>query len=376
MNYKKVIIKIGTSTLSDDQGNLDHMYIRKLVEQVSMLKKQGITVLLVTSGAVGAGKSLLPSNKKTPDTLQRQMLAAVGQVQLMSHYQHYFQKHQILTAQVLLTLDDFHNRQRYLNIRNCLQQLIDHNVIPIINENDVVATEEITGVKIGDNDTLSAYVAASVDADLLILLSDVDGLFTNNPLKDKKATLIRKVDHVDATLDNMVDDSVASKVFFGGMKAKINAAKIATANGTELVIAHGVNPNIIQQIIEGKETKSTRFLPTQKQTKNRKKWLVSKLDQAKASLVIDENAEKALLANKSLLPVGITKVKGKAKRGDPVNITNENNTVIAKGLIEYSLDAIEKIKRKHSKEIIDTLGYTYGNEVIHRDNLVVIQQNH
>lgn len=370
--YKRIIVKVGTSTLTNGTKNLDAHYIDALTTTFAKLRELSIQPILVTSGATGAGQSAIGVSLEEMGTSYRQILASIGQVQLMTLYQQSFAKHTILCAQVLLTLDDFRNRKRYLNIRNTLQGLLERGVIPVINENDVVATDEIEGVKIGDNDTLSAYVAAAVDADILVILSDIDGLYTANPQKDPTATLIREIPLIDMSVDAMIDDKNQEKVFFGGMKTKIKAARVATENGTELIIAKGSNPDILLDIVEKKEEHSTRFLPREGRKHNRKKWLTSFLDSAKAILTLDENAVKAIAMQKSLLPAGIINIEGKANRGDPVLICSPDGVVIAKGLLEYPLSAVDKIKGKRSNEIIAILGYSFGDEVVHKDNLVLM----
>ncbi|MEI6222038.1 MAG: glutamate 5-kinase [bacterium] len=377
--YHRIIIKVGTASLTRGKNALDQSYMEELTHAIAALKKQNKQVILVTSGAMGASKEFLKLKAtKKKGTTTRQAMAAVGQIYLMKIYWELLGKHNLIAAQVLLTREDFNHRKRYLNLRNTLLNLLQENVIPIINENDVVATEELEGVNFGDNDTLSALVSTAIDADLLIILSDIEGLYTNNPKKDPTAKLIKIVKKIDKTIESAINEDKSKLGVWGGgaggMQTKINAARIATEHGTEMVIASGEKPAIIGQIVNNQEKKSTRFLPLTTKEKNKKKWLATYATNGKAKLFIDQNAEKALLANKSLLPVGIKKVEGKADRGDTVEIYNENDEKIAKGLLEYSLDDINKIKNKRSSEIEAILGYTHAEEAIHKDNLLLIHK--
>lgn len=375
--YKRIIIKVGTTNLTSGKNTLDKHYLSLLVNTITQLHKQNLEILLVTSGAMGASKEFLSlDSRRKKGTSTRQMMAAVGQIYLMKTYWDLFQKQNIVIAQALLTRDDFTNRQRYLNLRNTLLGLLRGKVIPIINENDVVYTEELEGTMIGDNDTLSALLASATDADLLIILSDIDGLYTANPHKDATAQLIPVVKNIDTAVEGMIDEDMQKLQRWGsgagGMNSKIKAAKIAIQHGTEVVIANGANPSLILDILERKEKKSTRFLPDSDKKSNWKKWLTTCLVSEQAKVIIDKNAETALQKNKSLLPVGIVQVAGKAERGDLVEIYSEKNCLIAKGLLEYSLLDLNRIKQKHSAEIESILGYSFGDEAIHKDNLVLI----
>lgn len=340
-----------------------------LVEQVAYLHKKGLEILIVSSGAIAAGRHKLGFPKERKDIPFKQVLAAVGQSRLMNAYEQLFSWHDITVAQALLTKADLSSRLGYLNARNTLLALLEMRVIPIINENDVVAVEEIEGAVFGDNDNLSAMVANLVDADLLVILSDIAGLFTADPHKDPNAKLIRRVERIDAEIEKLAQDTL-SPYGIGGMITKIEAAKLATASGTAVVIADGRERDILIRLVSGEEI-GTFFPPTTEKLESRRRWLLSA--PAKGKLFIDEGAKIALKEqNRSLLPVGIKRIEGKFERGDIVTIYDLEGNRLGCGITNYNSQDLSVIKGVHSDKISQLLGYEYGEEVIHRNNLVLL----
>jgi glutamate 5-kinase len=342
-----------------------------LVGQVARLHKEGLAIVVVSSGAIAAGKHRLGITKEQKEITSKQVLAAVGQSRLMDAYDKLFSWHEITIAQTLLTRADLSDRLRYLNARNTLTALLELRVIPIVNENDVVAVEEIQEIIFGDNDNLSAMVANLVDADLLMLLTDTAGLYTADPHRDSKAKLIKRVEKIDASIESLAGGS-SSERGTGGMATKIEAAKLATTSGVAVVIANGREPDVIVRLAKG-DAIGTYFQPVASRLESRKRWLLSQL--SKGKLYVDAGAATALLKqNKSLLPAGVTKVSGEFERGDVVNIFDvKTGEKIACGISNYGSDDIAIIKGAHSDRITDLLGHEYGAEVVHRDNLVTLR---
>jgi len=323
----------------------------------------------VTSGAVGAGMGRLGLKQKPKTIPHKQALAAIGQGQLMQVYAKLFSEYGKTVAQVLLTREDLGQRNRYLNARHALLTILEYGMIPIINENDVVAVEEL---KFGDNDTLSALVAGLVDADLLLILSDIEGLYTADPRHDERAALIRQVTEITPEIEALAGGA-GTLTGTGGMFTKIQAAKIATNSGVSMVIAQGSEEGIIGQVAAGKEV-GTLFLAKDHKLHSRKRWLAFGLP-VHGSLMVDNGAAKAILERgKSLLPRGITRVEGEFQVGDLVTICALTGEEIARGLVNYSTEELEKIKGCYSKEILTVLGHKHYDEIIHRDNLVVIKE--
>jgi len=343
--------------------------IEKLVRQITDLHNQGKEVLLVSSGAVGAGMGRLGITQKPKTIPEKQALAAVGQGLLMQVYAKLFSEYGKTVSQILLTREDLVERKRYLNARHALLTLLDYQMIPIINENDVVAVEEL---KFGDNDTLSALVASLVDADLLIILSDIEGLYTADPRKDPKAELLKQV--VEITLEvEALAGGAGTLTGTGGMCTKIQAAKIATNSGVAMIIANGSQESIIPQLVAGKEL-GTLFLAKEHKLHSRKRWLAFGIP-VHGSLVVDKGAERALLERgKSLLPSGIIAVEGCFQVGDLVTVLSKEEQEIARGLVNYSSEEIAMIKGCSTKDIISLLGHKHYDEVIHRDNLAVTSE--
>lgn len=368
MHYKRVVIKIGTSTLTDNNGCINKKLMSHIVEQIVHLGKQGREVIVVTSGAIGCGMSRLSLKQRPQNIPEKQAAASVGQTYLMRQYEELFGNHNYIVAQILLTQEDMRERERYLNARNTIMTLLGHNVIPIINENDTVAVEEI---KFGDNDTLSALVASKVEADLLIILSDVAGLYTADPHKHKDAELVHIVDEINEEVEKMAVKSTGTQHGVGGMHTKIQAAKIATASGVMVVIADGSKTDALTTIFQGEDV-GTKFLPRHDRISGRKKWIAF-CNKPQGKITVDEGASKAILKmGKSLLPSGITHVEGKFVLGDMVTVLDKDGDEIARGLVSFTSDEITKIKGKKTSEIFDILGHKDYDEVIHRDNLVIL----
>lgn len=359
----RVVVKVGTSTLTHSDGKLNLFQLEQLAKEIKDLKNRGLEVLLVTSGAIGAGMGKM-NLKERPRTMpEKQALAAVGQGLLMQMYEDVFAKYDQIVAQVLLTKDDIAHRVRYLNARNTLLTLLRLGVIPIINENDTVVIDEI---KFGENDTLAALVASLVDADLLILLSDIEGLYTADPRKDSSATLLKVVEEINTNIEKLAGKPGTS-LGSGGMNTKIQAAKISCKSGIPMIVAHGSQKNILQEIVSGKNP-GTLFIPRDHRLSSRKGWIAF-ASRTNGFIHVDQGAEKAIIEKgKSLLPSGITRVEGKFAQGDVVSLIGQKGE-IARGIVNYTSEDIEKIKGCQSCDIIKILGYQDYQEVIHRDNL-------
>jgi len=363
-HLKRITIKVGTKVVTGENNRLDEAVIKSLADQISDLKDKHFEVIVVSSGAIGAGLGLLKLNKRERSLAELQAAASVGQNHLMDVYNEYFNKRSYVAGQILLTQEDFNDRRRFLNIRYTLNELVKLGAVPIINENDSVSTEEI---KCGDNDRLSSLVADLADSDILIILTDVEGLLGGD------GGLIRRVEDIAKDIGKLkglcrgkgCDEST------GGMITKLEAAKNAASSGIECVIAYGRKESVITDIADGKEV-GTRFKASEVTMKARKRWIAFSL-KSKGSIRIDEGAEKALIAkNKSLLPSGIIDISGRFTDGDVVDIVSDDGEVIARGLSNYSSEEIEKIKGHKSEQIESILGYKDYDEVVHRDNLVVL----
>ncbi len=364
-NIQKIVVKVGTSTLTNEDGSLNIEKIKKIVSELSNLSDKGYDVVLVTSGAVGAGMGKLNMTERPKTLSEKQALASVGQVALTHLYQLFFQEYGKIIGQILLTRGDFSDRRRYLNARNVCNTLLKNKIIPVINENDAVVSNEL---KVGDNDTLSALVSGLIDADLLIILSDVQGLYNKNPQKYEDANLIEIVGKIDDDIKKTADGE-GSKFGTGGMITKIIAAEMATKIGTNMVIASGDDPKNISRIVE-KENIGTLFTKKNKKISSKKYWLAYGTNK-KGLLTIDEGAEKALFKGKSLLPVGIKSFEGDFDKGTVVKIMNMKNENIATGISNYSSDEIALIKGHRSEDIEKILGHKYDDVVVHIDNMVV-----
>ena len=366
--YRRIVIKLGTSLLTGGSDHLDKDVISNLVAQVAQLHQQGLELLVVTSGAMTSGRYKLGLSKQVKGIPFKQVLCSVGQSRLMSTYEQLFGRYDITVAQALLTKTDLSERAGYLNARNTLLALIQLKVICIVNENDVVAVDELDEAKFGDNDNLSAMVANLVDADLLLMLTDIGGLYTADPHRDPDARLISQVDGVDAKIEKLADK--AGRLGIGGMVTKIEAAKLATASGVTVIIADGGEKDVILRLAAG-EALGTRFSPTADKLESRKRWMLSGLC-VKGKLVVDSGAALALKKqNRSLLAAGIIKVEGKFDRGDMIDVYDSEGAQLGCGLVNYNSGDVNRIKGSHSRKIAALLGFDYGSEVVHRNNLTI-----
>ncbi len=362
---KRLVVKVGSSTLSYPTGKLNINQMEQLVKELADLRNSGREVILVTSGAVGAGIGRLGLSHKPKTIPEKQATAAIGQGLLMHMYEKLFSEYGIVVAQVLLTREDIMDRQRFLNARNALNTLLQLEALPIVNENDTIAVEEI---RFGDNDTLSALVASLVDADLLVLLTDIDGLYTGNPAVNKKATLIHLVSDLNEDLERLAGDS-GPGFGTGGMATKIQAARVAMNSGFPMVIAHGKEDKVIQRVLKG-ERLGTLFLPRETRLHSKKRWIAFGSN-VQGKIFVDGGAQRALLEEgKSLLPTGIVGVEGDFEVGNTVSVLFEQQE-IGRGIVNYPAREISKIKGKKTKEIAKVLGYKDFDEVIHRNNFVL-----
>ncbi|MFH1663078.1 MAG: glutamate 5-kinase [Chloroflexota bacterium] len=367
--YKRIVVKFGTNLLTGGSDCLNTDIMSRLVSQVASLHHEGIELVAISSGAIAAGRYKLGLTEEPKGIPYKQVLASIGQSRLMNVYEQLFGQHGITVAQALLTKADLSDRAGYLNARNTLLALLELRVLCIINENDVVAVDEIQEAKFGDNDNLSAMVANLIDADLLIMLTDTAGLCSADPRRHPDARLINQVEKIDTEIERLAADT-PSKMGTGGMITKIEAARLATASGVTVVITDGHLPDVILKLAAG-EAIGTRFLPSALKLESRKRWVLSGLC-VRGKLFIDSGAANALeKKNRSLLAAGIERVEGKCKRGDIVNIYNSQGTRIGCGISNYSSTDVEIIKGAHSGHIAELLGYDYGSEVVHRNNLVI-----
>ncbi len=371
LRYRRLVAKLGTNVLTAGGDRLDLEVMAALVGQVARLQRMGARVIIVSSGAIAAGRHRLGLGRERRDIPQRQVLAAVGQTDLMNAYQQLFAWHDITVAQTLLTRRDLADRQGYLNARNTLLALLELGVVPIVNENDVVAVEEIEGATIGDNDNLSALVANLVEADLLVLLTDTDGLYTADPYLYPDARPLRRVERIDEQVERLAQDSHGQGR--GGMITKLQAARLATASGTDVVIAHGRERDVLVRLAIGEEL-GTLFPASVDRLEGRKRWLLAGLS-LRGSIVVDEGAARALRSGRaSLLPAGVKAVQGQFQRGDVVAVLDERGRRIACGIANYGAREVEAIRGIRSDHIEEVLGYAYGQEIVHRDNLVLLKE--
>jgi len=363
---KRIVVKIGSSLLTDNGTRLNLDLIDALASQISNIREAGASVSIVSSGAVAFGMSRLKWATRPKSIHDLQAAAAIGQIGLARAYQDSFEKLGLQTAQILLTHDDLTHRTRYLNARSTLRTLLELGVIPIVNENDSVATEEI---KFGDNDTLASLVANLTEANLMILLTDQDGLYTSDPRKNKDVQLVQEITADDPNLDKMASGA-GSQFGRGGMETKVFAARKAARGGARTVIANGMTTDILTKITSGISI-GTTLLPSKPSLTSKKQWLGSQL-QSKGTLTLDEGAVRALISeNKSLLPIGVRQTNGDYSRGDVVVCVDAYGKRIASGLINYSAGETAKIIGNPSQKIEELIGYVNDYELIHRDNLVI-----
>ncbi len=368
--YRRIVVKLGTGLLTGGNDQLNEQVMADLVRQVAQLHHQGQELVVVSSGAIAAGRYKLGLTEEIRGVPFKQVLAAVGQHRLMHVYEQLFSRHDVTIAQALLARADLSDRAGYLNARNTLLALFELRVLCIVNENDVVAVDELEEAKFGDNDNLSAMVANLVDADLLLLLTDTAGLYTADPHRDPDARLISEVKRIDSGIEYLAAGT-STRFGTGGMITKIEAAKLATASGVTVFVADGREPDVISRLTSG-ETIGTCFLPTTTKLESRKRWMLSGLS-VKGKLVVDAGAAVALRKqNRSLLAAGIKQVGGKFERGDIVNIYDAEGFRFGCGITNYSSGDIAAIRGVYSGEIAAVLGHDYGSEVVHRNNLVVL----
>ncbi|MDD5190214.1 MAG: glutamate 5-kinase [Dehalococcoidales bacterium] len=369
--YKRIVVKFGTSQLTGGSKQLSPARMTDLVEQLSTVCKNGAEVVVVSSGAVAAGREKLGLTNKVKGIPYKQVLASIGQGRLMYSYERLFDVHGVTIAQALLTKADLLDRAGYLNTRNTLLALMELGVICIVNENDVVAVDEIKNLaKFGDNDNLSAMVANLVDADLLLNMTDSDGLFTADPKLDPKAKLIPVIERIDAKIEKMASGST-SGLGTGGTVTKLEAAKLAMASGITMIIANGQTPGIIERVAGG-EPIGTRFVPVKSKRDSRERWMLSGLS-TRGKLVVDSGAATALKKYpRSLLAAGIREVEGNFQRGDIVDIFDMAGVKIGCGICNYAAEEVKAIKGVHSVEIAKKLGQDSAPEVVHRNNLVMV----
>ena len=361
---KRIVVKIGSALLVDKtSGKLRLNWLKSLTQDIVSLRQNGVEVVLVSSGSIALGRGVLGLGLADLPLEQSQAAAAVGQIKLARAYEEALEPHGVTTAQVLVTLEDSENRRRYLNSRATLSQLLALGVVPIVNENDTVATDEI---RFGDNDRLAAQVAATVGADILVLLSDVDGLYTANPQLDAMATRLPVVAKITTAIEAMAGDA-GSGLSKGGMKTKIMAAKTATGAGCAMVITEGSVGNPLKNLDNG--ANCTWFLAEGDPQTARKSWIAAM--KPKGSITVDAGAVGALARGKSLLAAGVSAVSGNFLRGDPVEICGPDRVVLGSGLCRYTAAEVALIKGRHSDEIEGVLGYEGRAALIHRDDMVI-----
>lgn len=364
-DQKRIVVKIGSATLVDSQtGRLRAAWLQTLIDDIAMLKAQGTEVLIVSSGAIALGrrKTSLPKGKLRLE--ESQAAAAIGQIALGEAYSDALHKVELIAGQILLTLGDTEERRRYLNARATISTLLQLGAVPIVNENDTVATTEI---KYGDNDRLAARVATMISADCLVLLSDIDGLYTAPPATNPDARHIPVIEHITAEIEAMAG-SAGTALAKGGMTTKIAAAKIATNAGTSMIISNGGDYNPLKRIIDG--AKCSWFLPSANPITQRKRWINGHLE-PHGALILDDGAIRALQSGKSLLPAGVRALEGQFAKGDTVILKNLQGVEIARGLVGYDCSEATRIKGCRSNQIADILGYPGRAELIHRDDMVL-----
>ena len=372
-DVKRIVIKLGTNVIRADDGSMSLPRIFSFIENISALVKAGKEVIVITSGAVGMGKKKL-GLESTTGTALKQACAAIGQSKLMAIYESGFDSYGLVAAQILLTEDDFSIRTRYLSLRTTMNKLLELGVTPIINQNDTVSTIEIAPryadmqVCFSDNDKLSALVASELDADLLIILSDVDGLYDKNPKENPDAKIINKVDEV--TEEILALGSGASEGGRGGMITKLKAAQMVTRYGGRVLIANGKVPYIIKKIFDGEEY-GTMFLPQHESLSDKKRW-IGYATNIIGKIVVNDGAKKALLNQKSLLPIGVIGVVNEFNKGDVVSIVDENGGEFARGIVNYSSESCKKVSGAHSDDLLKILGFKNYDAIITRDNITVL----
>jgi glutamate 5-kinase len=364
---RRIVVKVGSSILASIEKGLNYEVFSHLTKEISGLKRQGYEIVLVSSGAIAAGMEKLGYKTRPQAITQKQATAAVGQTRLMNIYESYFSRFQQMVAQVLLTHDDLSHRRRFLNARNTLLALLELGIIPIINENDTVVVDEI---KFGDNDNLSALITNLIGADLLIILTDIEGLCDSDPRVNPHARCIPLVVDINGGMEGIIGGT-KSEMSVGGMISKIQAARKASRFGIPTVVARGTKDGVLHQILKGKEI-GTLILSKGEALSSRKHWIAFN-PKPKGDVIVDDGAKKAIAQRgKSLLSSGVVKIRGTFDRGDLITCLGPRGKEFARGLVNYSASELEKIKGLRSNQIEATLGYKYSDEVIHRDDLVVL----
>lgn len=369
--YRRVVVKFGTNLLTAGTDRLDLEIMASLVGQVARLIGRGLEVAVVTSGAIAAGRHRLgpAAGNRRRDVPFRAVLAAVGQSHLMHSYDQLFSWHDLVVAQVLLTKHDINDRVGYLNVRNTLLAMLAMRTVPLINENDVVSLDELAEAKIGENDNLAALVANLVDADLLVILTNTEGLYTADPGVDPTATLIDRVERIDEPIEQAAGGATSARSR-GGMKTKLQAAKLATASGVDVIVANGHAAGVLDRAVSGEQV-GTLFTAAADRVESRKRWMLAGLS-SRGRIVLDAGAERAVReGHTSLLPAGVVRAEGTFQRGDAVLLESETGTRIAYGIANYSDGEVNTIRGHRSDRIVELLGYAYGTEVVHRNNLVL-----
>ena len=372
---KRIVVKLGTNVLRNDEGYVSLPRVYSFIEDIANLVKSGKEVIVITSGAVGLGKKRL-GLEDTQGTALKQACAAIGQGKLMSIYENGFDTYGLTAAQILLTEDDFSVRERYLSLRTTLNKLLELGAIPVINQNDTVSTLDVAlryvkedmQVCFSDNDKLSALVASELDADLLIILSDINGLYNDNPKTNPDAELIKSVEEVDDKILALA--SGVSDGGRGGMETKLKAARLVTRFGGKVLIANGKQPFIIKRIFEGEDL-GTMFLPSNENLSDKKRW-IGYATNIIGKIIVNKGAKEALLAEKSLLPIGVVEVKNTFKKGDVISILDEENNEIARGIVNYDSDSCKKVIGCHSDNIAEILGFKNYDAIITRDNITIL----
>jgi len=364
-NSKKIVIKIGSSILINTKGKPKKTWLKNFAKEIKSLIKKKKQIVIVSSGAIALGCRYLGINKRGLKVDKSQAVASIGQIELMDFYKKNFDTHKIKISQILLTLDDTEQRRRAMNAKRTIDNLLTMGIVPIVNENDTTATTEI---KYGDNDRLAARVSQIIGADCLVLLSDVDGLYTDNPKKNKKTKLITTVKTIDENIKKYATKT-ENLYSSGGMKTKIEAAKICQLAGCFMAISNGNYNYPLSEIIKNK--KCTWFLPKVSKLHARKQWIIGSIA-PKGEIIIDEGAINAIRNGKSLLPAGVKKINGIFEKGDHVLVKDQNGNECARGLTSFSSTEVNKIKGSHSSNIKNILGYFDREEVIHKDDLVKV----
>lgn len=375
IDAKRIVVKLGTNVLRNDEGYVSLPRIYSFIEDMANLVRAGKEVILITSGAVGLGKKRL-NLQDTQGTALKQACAAIGQGKLMSLYENGFETYGLVAAQILLTEDDFSVRERYLSLRTTLNKLLELGAIPVINQNDTVSTSAVTlrdGIEdmqvcFSDNDKLSALVASELDADLLIILSDIAGLYDDNPKTNKDAQLIKCVEKVDDKILALA--SGVSNGGRGGMETKLKAARQVTRFGGKVLIANGKEPYIIKRIFEGEDL-GTMFLPENRSMSDKRRW-IGYATNIIGKIVVNDGAKSALLAEKSLLPIGVIDVINTFQKGDVISILDENKNEFARGIVNYDSNACKKVIGYHSDNIAEILGFKNYDAIITRDNITLL----